>query len=154
MHSLFIAASLTIGKVWKQPKCPSTDEWIKKWYIHTVECYSAMKKDRSLPLAATRQIDLEGILLTSHQIEEDRYCMISLTCGVKKSNEYNNKKRRATDAEDKLVVTTAERKEGKGNVGVGRKRAIMGLYEIMCVKLLKIVKHHRILEILHSVKKI
>ena len=42
---MFIAALFTIAKTWKQPKCPLTDECIKKmWYIHTVECYSAIKK--------------------------------------------------------------------------------------------------------------
>ena len=41
LSSWFIAALYTIAKTWKQPKCPLTDEWIKKmWYIYTVECYS------------------------------------------------------------------------------------------------------------------
>ena len=40
----FIAALFTIARTWKQPRCPSTDEWIKKlWYIYTTECYSAIK---------------------------------------------------------------------------------------------------------------
>ena len=43
---LFIAALFTIARTWKQPRCPSTDEWIKKlWYIYTVEYYSAIKKE-------------------------------------------------------------------------------------------------------------
>ena len=42
---VFIAAIFTVAKTWKQPTCPSTDEWIKKlWYIHTMEDYSAIKK--------------------------------------------------------------------------------------------------------------
>ena len=42
---VFIAAIFTVAKTWKQPTCPSTDEWIKKlWYIHTMEYYSAIKK--------------------------------------------------------------------------------------------------------------
>ena len=41
---IFIAVQFTIAKSWKQPKCPLTDEWIKKmWYIHTMEYYSAKK---------------------------------------------------------------------------------------------------------------
>ena len=40
---MFIAALFTIAKTWKQPKCPLMDEWIKKWYIHTMEYYSAIK---------------------------------------------------------------------------------------------------------------
>ena len=44
---LFIAALFTIARTWKQPRCPSTDEWIKNlWYIHTMEYYSAIKKER------------------------------------------------------------------------------------------------------------
>ena len=45
---MFIAALFTIAKTWKQPKCPSTDEWIKKmWYIYTMEYYSAIKKEQN-----------------------------------------------------------------------------------------------------------
>ena len=39
----FIAALFMIARTWKQPRCPSTDEWIKLWYIYTMECYSAIK---------------------------------------------------------------------------------------------------------------
>ena len=45
---MFIAALFTIAKSWKQPKCPLTDEWIKKmWHIYTMEYYSAIKKERN-----------------------------------------------------------------------------------------------------------
>ena len=51
---MFIAALFTIAKTWKQPKCPSTDEWIKMMgYMYTVEYYSAIKKNEIMPFAAT-----------------------------------------------------------------------------------------------------
>ena len=80
---IFIAALFTIAKTWKQPKCPSTDEWIKKmWYICTTEYYSAIKKNEIMPLAAT-WMDLEIIILNElSQTEKDKYHMLSLLCGT------------------------------------------------------------------------
>ena len=50
---MFTATLFTIAKTCKQSKCPLTDEWIKMWYIHTRENYSAIKKNKIMPLAAT-----------------------------------------------------------------------------------------------------
>ena len=51
---MFIAALFTIAKTWKQPKCPSMDEWIKKmWCIYRVEYYSAIQKNEIVQLSAT-----------------------------------------------------------------------------------------------------
>ena len=81
---MFTAALFTIAKIWKQPKCPSTDEWIKKmWYIYTMECYSAIKKNEILPFA-TACMDLEDIMLSEmSQTGKDKYCTISLVWTLK-----------------------------------------------------------------------
>ena len=82
---MFIEALLTIYKMWKQLKCPSTDEWIKKmWYMYTSEYYSAIKKNEIMPFAAT-WMQLKIIILSEvSQKEKDkyRYHMISLLCGI------------------------------------------------------------------------
>ena len=79
---MFMAVLSTIAKLWKEPKRPSTDEWIKKmWFIYIMEYYLAMRKDEILPSAAT-WIELEGIVLSERsQSEKDRYHMFSLICG-------------------------------------------------------------------------
>ena len=79
---MFTAALFTISKTWKQRKCPSTYEWIKKmWHIYTMEYYSAIKKNEIMPFAATQR-DLEIIILSEvSQTEKDKY-MISLICGI------------------------------------------------------------------------
>ena len=61
---MFIAALFTIAKTWKQPKCLSTDEWIKNmWYIYKMEYYSAIKKNKIMPFAATG-MELETLILS------------------------------------------------------------------------------------------
>ena len=80
---MFIAALSTTAKVWKEPKCPSMDEWIKKmWYIYTLEYYSAIKKNEILPFATT-WMELECIMLSKiSQSEKDKYHRISLLHGI------------------------------------------------------------------------
>jgi hypothetical protein len=60
---MFIAVLFAIAKLWKQPRCPTTDEWIKKmWYLFTVEFYSATKKNEILSFSS-KWMELENIIL-------------------------------------------------------------------------------------------
>ena len=67
---MFIAALFTIGKTWKQPKCPSTENWIKKmWHIYTVKyCSFIYKKKNKIMLFAATWMDLEIIILNERKI--------------------------------------------------------------------------------------
>ena len=80
---MFIAALFTTVRTWKQPKCPSRDEWIKKmWYIYTMEYYSAIKRNE-IELFAETWMDLETVIQSeASQKEKNKYCIISLTCGI------------------------------------------------------------------------
>ena len=61
---MFIAAQFTIAKYWKQPKCPSANEWIQKpWYIYTMELYAAERKKELIPFAMA-WMELESIMLS------------------------------------------------------------------------------------------
>ena len=78
---MFIAAFSIIARLWKEPKCPSTDEWTKMWFIYTMECYLAMRKNEIWTFVAT-WMELESVMLSEiSQAEKDRYHMFSLICG-------------------------------------------------------------------------
>ena len=81
--TMFIAALFILARTWKQLKCPSTEEWIKKmWNLYTMEYYSAIKKKETMLFAAIC-MELEIVILNEvSQTEKDKYCMVSLTCGT------------------------------------------------------------------------
>jgi hypothetical protein len=79
---MFIVALFTIAKLWKQPRCPTTDECIKKmWYLYTMEFYSAMKKN--IFSFASKWMELENIILSeASQAQKTKNHMLSLICGL------------------------------------------------------------------------
>ena len=80
---MFIAALFTIARTWKQRKCPSTDEWIKKmWHIYTTEFYSAIKRNK-IELFVVRWMDLESVLQSEvSQKEKNKYRMLTHIYGI------------------------------------------------------------------------
>ena len=81
--SMFIAAMSTIAKLWKEPWCPSKDEWIKKmWSMYTMEYSSAIRNDKYPPFALM-WMELEGIMLSEiSQSEKDKHYMVSFIWGI------------------------------------------------------------------------
>ena len=80
---MFIAALFTITRTWKQPKHPSTEEWIKKmWHIYTMEYYSAIKR-KEIELFVVRWMDLETVIQSEvNQKEKSEYHIITHICGI------------------------------------------------------------------------
>ena len=79
---MFLAAMSTIAKLWKEPRCPSKDEWIKKMSIYTMEYSSAIRNDKYPPFAST-WMELEGIMLSEvSQSEKNKYYMVSFIWGI------------------------------------------------------------------------
>ena len=83
--TMFIAALFAIARTWKQPKCPSTDEWIKKmWQVYAVEYYSAIKRNE-IELFVVRRMDLESVIQSEvSQKEKNKYRMLTHIYGIKK----------------------------------------------------------------------
>ena len=75
---MFIAALLTIARTWKQPRCPSTHEWIKKlWYIYTMEYFSAIKRN-TFESVLMKWMNLVPIIHSEvSQKEKDEYCILT-----------------------------------------------------------------------------
>ena len=83
MHPMFTAALFTIARIWKQSRCPSTDEWIKKlWYIYTMEHYSAIKR-YAFESVLKRSMNLEPIIQSEvSQKEKDKYHILTHIYGI------------------------------------------------------------------------
>ena len=82
--TMFTAALFTIAKCWKQPKCPSVDEWIENLqFISTMEYYAAGREKKELLPSVTAWMELETTMLSElSQLVKDKYHMITLTRGA------------------------------------------------------------------------
>ena len=80
---MFKAAMVTVTKLWKEPRCPSADKWIKKiWSIYTMEYYASIRKDEN-PTFISTWMGLEETMLSERsQAEKAHYHMVSLACGA------------------------------------------------------------------------
>ena len=80
---MLIAALFTIARTWKQPKCPSTDEWIKKmWHIYTME-YCAPIKGNKIELFVVKWMDLVSVIHSEvSQKEKNKYCVLTHIYGI------------------------------------------------------------------------
>jgi hypothetical protein len=80
---MFIAALFTIAKLWKQPTCPTTGEWIKKmWFLYSMEFHFALKKNEILSFEV-KWIELENIILSEFsQVQKAKSHMFSLIYGM------------------------------------------------------------------------
>ena len=80
---MFTAALFTIARTWNQPKCPSTDEWVKKmWHIYTMEYFSAIKRNET-ELFVVRWMDLESVIQSAvSQKEKNKYRMLTHIYGI------------------------------------------------------------------------
>ena len=77
---MFIAALFTVARTWKQPMCPSTDEWIKKtWHIYTMEYYSAIKRNE-IEFFVVRWMDLESVVQSEVKSEREKQIPYANTC--------------------------------------------------------------------------
>jgi hypothetical protein len=88
---MFIAALFTIAKLWKQLRCPTTDEWIKKMlYLYTMEFYSGMKKNEILSFAS-KSMELENIILSKvRQAQKTKNHMFSPYVNFRSRGKYSN----------------------------------------------------------------
>ena len=83
---VFIAAIFTKARTWKQPRCPLTDEWIKKmWNMHTMEYYSTIKRN-GLGSFVEMEIDLESVIQSEVSQKEKNTCLMLMhKCGIYKN---------------------------------------------------------------------
>ena len=94
---MFTAALFTIVRTWKQPKCPSTDEWVKKmWHKYTMEYYLAIKKNE-IGSSVVTWMDLESVIHSEvSQKQKNKYHMLTHIYGIKKKKKGSDERRGRT----------------------------------------------------------
>ena len=102
---MFIAALFIIARTWKQPRCPSADEWIRKlWYIYTMEYYSAIKKN-TLESVLMRWMTLELIIQSEvSQKQKHQYSILTHIYGIQKDGNDNPVCETAKEAQMYITV--------------------------------------------------
>ena len=112
---MFISALFIIARTWKQPRCPSADEWIRKlWYIYTKEYYSAIKKN-SFESVLMRWTKLEPIIQSEvSQKEKHQYSILTHIYGILKDGNNNPicKTEKETDIQNRLLDSVEKGKGG------------------------------------------
>ena len=105
MYSIFIAALFTIARTWKQPRCPLIDEWIKLWYIYTMEYYSAIKRN-TFESVLMRWMNLEPIIQSEmSQKEKYKYHILMYIYGIQRNSteEFIYRARMEKQTENRLM---------------------------------------------------
>ena len=112
---MFITALFTIARTWKQPRCPSADEWIRKlWYTYTMEYYSAIKKN-TFESILTRWMKLKPIIQSEvSQKEKHQYSISTRIYGIQKDGNDDPicKIARDTDIKNRLLDSVGEGEGG------------------------------------------
>ena len=115
---MFITALFTVAKTWKQPKCPSIDDWTKKvWYVYTMKYCSAIRKDEILQFATT-WMDLKNIISNKSDKKSQPCDFIHMwDIKLKATNEQTRKKtQELTDTDNSMEVTRKKVGEGEERV--------------------------------------
>ena len=112
---IFIAALFIIARIWKQPRCPSADEWIRKlWYIYTMDYYSAIKKN-SFESVLVKWMKLEPIIQNEvSQKDKHQYSILMHIYGILKDGNDNPicKTEKETDVQNRLLDSVGEDEGG------------------------------------------
>ena len=132
---MFIAALFTVATSWKQPKCPLTDEWIRKWYLYKMEYYSAIKRNEIGSFLET-WMDVEIVIQSEvSQKEKNKYCILMHICRIQKNgtDELVSKAEIETQMQ-RTNVWTARGERGCGDGGVMNWEIGIDIYTVICMK--------------------